>query len=95
MAYSTANPPWKLLGPVGRPSSTSVTPIVFSLWGYATTDALSTVAVSSYFSNGYELGLRRYDQVILMDINSTLTSIMTVTSVTTGAGATVSSLMTS
>ncbi len=30
-----------------------------------------------------------------MDIGSTLTSIMTVTSVTTGAGATVSSLMTS
>ncbi len=92
MAYSTANPPWRYAGPVGRVSTTSVTPLTFSMWGLVSTDASSVVAVSSYFSNGYELGMRRYDQLHLMDITSTIYTLLTVTAVTTGGAATVTSL---
>jgi hypothetical protein len=70
-------------------SSTSVTPITFSMWGYATTDASSVVAGSSYFSNGWELGMRKWDVVLVHDLTSTLLSFLTVNAVSTGAGATV------
>ena len=59
MAYSTDNPPELL---VGIPN--------FRLWVYKSTDAATVVRPSGYFTNGYELGMRKGDIVLVVDTDA-------------------------
>jgi hypothetical protein len=56
MAYSTSNPPALLCSNNG-----------FRLWTYSSADAVSAVRVSGYFTDGYDLGMRAGDLVIVLD----------------------------
>lgn len=95
MAYSTGAAPYRIGGgAIGRVSSTSVTPVMPTLWMAASTDALATVNATSYWSNGFELGLRKHDIIIYHDLNTPLTHVISVTAQTTNAGVTTSSLLT-
>ena len=97
MAYSsTVSAPQLLVGRLGSPSTSVPGAVAGSLWTYTSTvDALATVVGSSYLSDGWNRGMRKWDHVIFVDINSTLTSWLTVTAVTTASGGvTCSSLLT-
>jgi hypothetical protein len=81
---------------IGRSHSTGGQYYGGNVWWYkSTADAVATVAGTSYFSDGHKRGMRKYDVVNFMDVGSTLLHIMTVTSVTTGAGATVTTVLSS
>lgn len=99
MAYvSTSNRPFLMTpGPIASGNSTSLASFGGKLWGYVSTDPLATVIGSSYFSDGFsQIGLRKWDSILHTDINSTIVSLVTVTTVTTGTGGvTCSSLLTS
>jgi hypothetical protein len=58
MAYSTSNPPNMIAGGVGAGPR---------LWTYSSTDAVTAVRVSGYFTNGYSLGMRAGDIVLVLD----------------------------
>lgn len=63
MAYSTDNPPQLIasgLGGKGR-----------RMWAYQSNDAAAAVRVSNYFTNGYHLGLRAGDTVLVVDEDAT------------------------
>jgi hypothetical protein len=103
MAYSTlssANRPFVLVPRFASAWSTGMLQYGQAIWGYnSTADALATVIGSSYFSDGYTLGMRKYDNIFFMDVGSTILSIITVTLVTSAGndprGVTASSLLTS
>lgn len=65
MAYVTTNPP-KLIaqGITGG-----------HVWKYDSADALADVRVSGYFSNGWKLGMRAGDLVIITDTDTSATSL--------------------
>lgn len=85
MAYSTSNPPRLIAqGFAGGPG----------LWQYASTDAIATVAGSSYFSNGDDLGMKKYDMVHVINTSSTLATMAYVKTVTSGAGVTIRTILT-
>ena len=65
MAYSTSNPPNLVSQPLARGTNGET-----RLWVYNSTDAPTAVRVSGYFTNGWELGLRAGDQVIVVDTNA-------------------------
>lgn len=75
MAYSTSNPP-KLIGQgiVGG-----------RIWKYDSADALSDVRVSGYFTDGYKLGMRAGDLVIITDTDTFATSLTFVNAATASA----------
>lgn len=80
---------------IGRGNSTAQPTYGGNQWFYkSTADALATVVGTSYFSNGWKRGMRKWDQVQFQDVASTLFHTVSVTAVATGAGATVSSLHT-
>lgn len=57
MAYSTSNPPILLTqGITGQ-----------KIWTYSSTDAVTAVRVSGYFTNGWDLGMRAGDLVYVLD----------------------------
>lgn len=58
MGYSTANQPRCVVPGVG------VGP---RMWFYTSTDAVTTVRVSGYFTDGYKLGMRAGDIVLVLD----------------------------
>jgi lipid-binding SYLF domain-containing protein len=87
MAYSTSTPPILVAGGVGG------TPRV---WMYVSTDANTAVDAAGYFTNGYALGMRAGDLVLVQDSDdlvwyghSVITA--TSTSVDLGAGVAISS----
>lgn len=81
MAYSTSNPPAKLIDKIGGGGA---------LWYYASADAAATVAAANYFTNGLALGMKAGDVVHVVETdNSFLLTIHSVTEVSTD-GATVS-----
>ena len=81
---------------IGRSHSTAGPYYGGNVWWYkSTADGSSTVAGSSYFSDGHKRGMRKWDQVMFVDVGSTLFHILTVTAVTTGAGATVANALSS
>jgi hypothetical protein len=88
MAYSSTNPPQLIAQTFGN------VPAHPRLWSYASTDAIATVCGSSYFSNGYALGMHVGDVVFVLDTSSTLGSQGYVSAVSTGAGATLLSSFT-
>lgn len=108
MAYSTANGPYLIVGGLGGAAqstigqSTAVTGFATqggggNIWGYTSTDPVATVTGSSYFTNGFNLGMKLGDVVFIRDTGQGSTiglSIGVVTAVTTSlssgiAGATV------
>jgi len=58
MAYATTNPPFCLGQGIGGGRK---------LWFYTTTDAMTDVRVSGYFTNGYSLGMRAGDIICVID----------------------------
>lgn len=62
MAYSTDNPPRLIAQSVGAGSG--------AIWVYQSTDPVTTVRVDGYFSNGYDLGMRKNDIVFVTDTDS-------------------------
>ena len=59
MAYATTNPPELVVGTQG-----------FRIWAYKSTDAASAVRASGCFTNGYGLGMRAGDLVIVIDTDA-------------------------
>ena len=78
MAYATTNPPVLLNDTLGG---------TFRLWAYKSTDAAAAVRVSGYFTNGYDLGMRAGDLVMIVDTDASpiASQIMIVTSATAAA----------
>lgn len=78
MAYATTNPPVLLMDTVGG---------TFRLWVYKSTDAASAVRVSGYFTDGWDLGMRAGDLVMVVDTDASpiASQIMIVTSATSSA----------
>lgn len=78
MAYSTSNPPSLISQAVagGR-----------KVWLYASTDTATAVRVSGYITNGYALGMRAGDIVLMIDTDASpiAASWMIVTSASTTA----------
>lgn len=58
MAYATSNPPNLIAGGVGSGPR---------IWTYSSVDAVTLVRVSGYFTNGYALGMRAGDLVLVLD----------------------------
>jgi len=86
MSYSSTNPPQMISQRFGGNGP--------ALWSYKSTDAIATVAGSSYFSNGYALGMQEGDFVLVWNSASTLGSFGCINDVTTSAGATLISVLT-
>ena len=59
MAYATSNPPELVVGTQA-----------FRIWAYKSTDAATAVRVSGYFTNGYALGMRAGDLVVVVDTDA-------------------------
>jgi hypothetical protein len=91
MAYSTTNPPTCWTQSFGGQ--------VLKEWSYKSADSIATVAGSSYFSNGFSLGMRLGDSIVAAQISTGSTYIGhargMVNLVSTGAGATVTFAATS
>jgi lipid-binding SYLF domain-containing protein len=66
-----------------------------ALWAYKSSDAVTSVVGSSYFSNGAALGMKVGDVVMVLNTSSSLSSLTNVSAVTAGAGATVTAVFTS
>ena len=60
--YSTSNPPSLIAGGIGAGGTTCP-----RIWSYASVDAVSVVRVTGYFTNGYALGMRAGDLVLVLD----------------------------
>jgi hypothetical protein len=58
MAYTTSNPPQLLCGGVGSG---------LRIWAYSSADAVTLVRVAGYFTNGWSLGMRAGDIVLVLD----------------------------
>lgn len=58
MAYSTSIPPRLMVNALEG---------VGNLWYYSSVDAVTLVRVAGYFTNGYALGMRKGDVVIVLD----------------------------
>lgn len=82
MPYSVTNPPIVLAQGGGGASP--------SLWYYASEDVHTDVDAAGYFTNGYELGMRVGDIVIVSKTTATIgTTIHYVTASTVGGAATI------
>lgn len=88
MAYSTTNPPGMIAQPVGGGGG--------AIWRYRTTETVSAVTASSFFSNGAALGMLVGDAVHVVSVSTAGafadTAWTSVTAVTAAAGATVATL---
>jgi hypothetical protein len=73
---SVANPPIKIGGGMSNRTNvgSTTTPIGTGLWFYGTTDTSTGPFVAGYFSDGYELGLKQGDVMIVSALNSTVSS---------------------
>jgi len=68
MAYSTSNPPRLISQGVGASAG--------SLWMYLSTDNQAAVRVSGYFTDGYDLGIRAGDFLLMTDTDDFAGAIM-------------------
>lgn len=76
MAYATSNPPrLTTQGIVGGKQ-----------WYYESADAIADVNTTGYITNGYHLGMRNGDTVIVRDTNVPTTSLCTVVNASASAG---------
>ena len=78
MAYSTANGPYLMVGGLGGGAqstvgmSTAATGFATAsgganIWGYTSSDPVGTVVGSSYFTDGYNRGMRLGDIIFIRD----------------------------
>lgn len=76
MAYATTNPPRLISQSVGAEGS---------IWLYKSTDAATAVRVDGYISNGWDLGMKAGDLVIMVDTDASpiAMQLMIVTSAST------------
>lgn len=63
MAYSTSNQPFLIAGGMGAAPR---------LWMYSSADAAATVDGSGYFTDGYRLGMRAGDLVLVYNSTGTI-----------------------
>lgn len=75
MAYVTTNPPALVTQTLGG---------TFKRWVYVSADSIATVNTAAYISNGYALGMRVGDEVIVRDTATPTTSICSVITATAG-----------
>ena len=82
MAYATSNPPMQLKSTIGGGPA---------LWMYNSTDVHTDVDAADYFSDGYNLGMKVGDVVIVSKTSATIGSTLHyVQTVTLNGAATVS-----
>ena len=62
MAYSTTNQPRLLVGGFSG---------AYNIWVYASPDAAALVRAAGYFTDGYNLGMRKGDLVMQVDNDAT------------------------
>jgi hypothetical protein len=88
MAYSTSNPPNKLVAGTldgsGGPA----------IWSYVSADAIATVKAADYFSNGSALGMKVGDFILVYDNNTPTVSSGWIKTVTAGGAASMSGSVT-
>lgn len=87
MAYSTGNRPFLLVGAVGGGYAASVGGLTAgssdcgsNVWAYRSTDTVTAVMASNYFSDGFKLGMRKMDIMFITQVTTAL-------AVSTNAGA--------
>jgi hypothetical protein len=78
MAYSTSAPPQLIAQSVGGGGA---------LWFYSSADAIATVNTSGYFTNGYRLGMKVGDSIIVRDTATPTQTLAVVMDVNTTTGA--------
>ncbi len=81
MAYVTTNPPKLIAQGIGGAGK---------FWHYESADPIATVNTTAYFTNGYQLGMRVGDTVLIRDTATPTSSWATVVDVTTNGQADVS-----
>lgn len=82
MSYATTNPPKCLLPRMGTDG--------IALWAYTSTDVHTDVDAADYFSDGYDLGLKVGDIMLVSKSSATIgTTIHYVTTVTANGAATI------
>lgn len=70
MAYTTANPPrlvWGSLTGITKYSTDGLKPSGVNMWLYTSTDVSTAVDAAGYFTNGFELGMRAGDLIIVQE----------------------------
>ena len=67
MAYETSNPPALISQGIGGTAGTRI-------WMYVDGDASATIDALDYFTNGYDLGMKVGDNLILVDTATPLTT---------------------
>lgn len=77
MAYSTSNPPVLQSSAIGSAPK--------RIWSYTSTDPTATVDGAGYFTNGYALGIRQGDLLILHDTTTGIVSSLTCLAATAGS----------
>lgn len=90
MAYASTNPPVVHSQPFGNSLP--------KFWTYKSSDPITTVVGAGYFSDGRTLGMKKWDQVWVIDSNTTAAGFCWVSAVSTGSTtptATVTSTLTS
>lgn len=68
MAYATTNPPRMMV------AGSIDNSVPGNIWVYSSTDTGATVDGLNYFTNGYSLGMRIGDQVIVINTTSKITT---------------------
>jgi hypothetical protein len=81
MAYAIANPPRLISQGVGASAG--------SLWHYTDGDDLPTVLAADYFSDGFDLGMKVNDTVLVTDETNTIVSLCVASVVTADGAATI------
>lgn len=76
MAYATTNPPYLINQAIGGGRK---------MWAYSSSDATATVDAAGYFTNGWDLGIRANDLLILHDTTTGIVSTLTCLSATSGS----------
>ncbi|MER9410309.1 hypothetical protein [Mesorhizobium sp. M0589] len=76
MAYSTSLPPVLISQGIAG----------FRFWKYESADAATAVRVNGYFTNGFKLGMRANDIVIVTATGTNATTIHTVNQATAALG---------
>ena len=79
MAYSTTNQPYLITPNINGGNK---------LWFYSSADAVTLVRVAGYFTDGWELGMRQGDAVLVVDNDASTIAMQVciVTSATAAAG---------
>lgn len=77
MSYATSNPPRLIADSVGAGGVTANGGSQGgSLWLYLTTDAFAAIDTAGYFTNGYSLGIRPNDVMIVVKTDTKAAQIM-------------------